>query len=369
VGGSRLSTRAPLPPAIYLRRPATTLPFPFGQPSLQLFTKARYAIWHGVRALGLQPGDEVLMPAYHCGLEVEPVVRAGLVCRFYDVSETFEPNVDELKELLGPRSRVLYLIHYLGFAQDASSWLRWCREQRLLLIEDAAQAWLTSTGGRPLGSFGDLSVFSLTKTLGVPDGGVLLSRRPLPPQPPGRSLGVKGVAARHAAWLLSRSSALASLGARLDGSGEDVPPDQEYARGNPEMPSATATRALVRRLLGDDPKAKRQRNYRFLLDNLGDLVPKAFVQLPEEASPFVFPIETDDKATLLLQLQDQGIRALDFWSIPHPSLPPTGFPHTARLRTRIVGLPVHQELRPSDLRRIVAAVRQAVRRTDAAQGH
>jgi hypothetical protein len=368
MSGSRLSTRPSLPPAVYLRRPASALPFPLEQSGLQMFTKARYAIWHGMRALGFQPGDEVLMPAYHCGLEVEPVVRAGLVCRFYDVTETFEPDPVELEALLGPRSRALYLIHYLGFAQDAPFWLRWCRERGLLLIEDAAQAWLASTGGQPLGSFGDLSIFSLTKTLGVPDGGVLLSSRSLPPPPVGRSLGAKGVAGRHAAWLLSRSTAFAAVGARLEADGEDMPPDQEYALGDPDAPSVTATHALVPRLLGRDPKEERQRNYQFLLDALGDLVPRAFALLPDGASPFMFPVETDDKATLLARLKERGIRALDFWSIPHPSLPPTGFPHAARLRTRIVGLPVHQELRPGDLRRIVAAVRDGSGLAEAAHG-
>ena len=51
-----------------------------------------------------------------------------------------------------------------------------------------------------------------------------------------------------------------------------------------------------------------------------------------------------------------GIDALDFWSIPHSSLP-SGFPRAAELRRSIVGLPVHQELRRSDLERIVRTVR------------
>jgi CelD/BcsL family acetyltransferase involved in cellulose biosynthesis len=79
--------------------------------------------------------------------------------------------------------------------------------------------------------------------------------------------------------------------------------------------------------------------------------------LPEGASPFAFPIETDDKPELLDRLQRHGIRALDFWAIPHRSLPSTGFPESARLRQRIVGLPVHQELRASDLERIVEVVK------------
>ena len=65
----------------------------------------------------------------------------------------------------------MYLIHYLGFPQDAPGWLRWCRERGLLLIEDAAQAWLASVGGRPLGSFGDMAIFSFYKAVGVPEGG------------------------------------------------------------------------------------------------------------------------------------------------------------------------------------------------------
>jgi dTDP-4-amino-4,6-dideoxygalactose transaminase len=357
---SWLSVRAPLPLGVYLRRPVPTLPFPLEEPTAQLFSKARYALWHGLHALGLQEGDELLMPAYHCGLEVAPVLRAGLVCRFYDTGPAIGPDPDQLEELLGPRSRALYLIHYLGFPQDSRFWLEWCRERGLLLIEDAAQAWLSRLGDRPLGSFGDLAIFSLAKTVGVPDGGVVVGASPPHRPSPRRRLGTGAVLDRHTAWLLSRSAWLAAMGRRLEHGPPLLPPDEEYASGDVDAAMATLTRTLLPRLLRHDPAARRRRNYQYLLGELGEHVPGPFAQLPDGACPSIFPIQSPDKAALILRLKSKQVRALNFWAFPHPALPTEAFPGAGRLREGIVGVPVHQELRLRDLEHIVAAVRSAI---------
>ena len=80
--------------------------------------------------------------------------------------------------LVGPATRALHVTHVLGFPAAAPRWRRWCDERGLLLIEDAAQAWLAADpqSGEPVGSWGDLSVFCLYKTLPVPNGGALLAR-------------------------------------------------------------------------------------------------------------------------------------------------------------------------------------------------
>jgi dTDP-4-amino-4,6-dideoxygalactose transaminase len=62
----------------------------------------------------------ILVPAYNHGSEIEALLRAGIVCRFYDVGESLEPDEEELEALLDTRVRPLYLIHYLGFPQDAA---------------------------------------------------------------------------------------------------------------------------------------------------------------------------------------------------------------------------------------------------------
>jgi dTDP-4-amino-4,6-dideoxygalactose transaminase len=352
---SQLGVWPPLPPGVYLRHPAPVLPFPLQEPGCRLFRKARHALFEGVRALGLEPGDEVLMPAYHHGSEVEALIRAGVGCRFYDPTSALEPDADELDALLGPRVRALYLIHYLGFPQDAPGWLAWCRQRGLMLIEDAAQAWLGSIAGRPLGSFGDLAIFCLYKTVGVPDGAALLSVRPAAPSSDGHPLGTYKLARRHGAWLISRSGLLATVGVHLEGGW--LPPQQELALGDTTAPPFSATGPLLRRLLKPDPRTSRQQNYRLLLEELADLTPTAFARLPAGAAPFAFPIQSDDKAGLLQRLQRHGISPLNLWAFPHPALPAERFPQAAELRSRLVGLPVHQELRSRDLERIVRAAR------------
>src|SRR5688500_15662062 len=72
---TRLDVRPPLPPDVYLRRPAKVLPFPFGEPRARVFAKGRHAVARGALALGLVPGDDVLVPAYHHGSEVEALLQ------------------------------------------------------------------------------------------------------------------------------------------------------------------------------------------------------------------------------------------------------------------------------------------------------
>jgi hypothetical protein len=78
---------------------------------------------------------------------------------------------------------------------------------------------------------------------------------------------------------------------------------------------------------------------------------RPFDRVPDGASPFFFRVEADKKGELLEWLRRRGIDALDLWSVAHPLLP-SGFPRVRALRTRVVGLPVHQELRRHDLERV-----------------
>lgn len=87
----------PLPPDVYLRRPTRDPPFPLAAPDCLVLRKARQALFFGIQGLGLGPGDEVLLPAYHHGSEVEAFLRTGVSCRFYDVDPTLRPDLAALK--------------------------------------------------------------------------------------------------------------------------------------------------------------------------------------------------------------------------------------------------------------------------------
>lgn len=332
------------------------LPFPLDDPRCRLYTRGRHALWHGLRAAPLAAGDAVLAPAYHHGSEIEVLLQLGLECRFYALTETLEPDEERLDALLTPTVRALQLVHYLGYPQDGARWRRWCDERGLLLIEDAAMAWLAETRAGSVGTHGDLAIFCLYKTFGLPDGAALVSRWPPEREPATSRIEPREIAGLHLAWLAQRVP-VARLSADNEGMVEEYDPALDFALGDPgERPAAT-TIALLQRIADPAAAARRRANARILLDELGDEVAPPFQRLPDGAAPFALPLRSTEKRSLLRRLDGSGVSALDFWSVAHPSLSADRFPEIADRRATTVGLPVHQELTLADLERMLRAVR------------
>lgn len=348
----------PLPLDVYNRRPASRLPWPLEEPTCRLFSRARQGLFAAVKAIGLVPGDEVLVPAYHHGSEIEALARAGLSCRFYDAGENLEPVEDELEDLLTERVRALYLTHYLGLAANAAWWRKWCDERDLLLIEDAAQGWLSRRAGRAIGSHGDVSMFCLYKSFGLADGAAVLCKPPARAAADSARWGGGHLAIRHGSWLAQRWPLVGALRRRFDSrSGYDSSSDFEL--GDPTRGVFGSTRFLLPRVAAEDASFRRYANYLTLSRELGDSIPEEFPALLHGASPFGFPVATEEKETHLTRLACRGIVALNFWSRAHPSLDPSRYPRATDLRNKIVILPVHQELGSSELRRIIDAVQES----------
>ena len=360
----RLSIWPTLPPDAYWRTPRAQLPFPLEEAGFRLFSRARHGLWQGARALGLGEGDAVLTPAYHHGSEIEALQRVGVGCRFYEVDDDLQPpDEDRLDELLAPDVKALYLIHYFGFPQMAERWKSWCDRHGLLLIEDAAMAFLSTRDGRHVGSFGHLAIFCVYKTFALPDGGAMVCSSPVPDVRGGRPpLGLKNSLARTGSWLAQRSK-LFSTAHELVGGHHQQLWGQDFDLGDPFTPASRMTSMIVRRLADPDAAARRRSNYRFLAEELGDRLRPLFPDIPEGSSPvaFLFRLEPEEQAVMRKELGEHGVRLANFWMVPHPSLPEEGFERTRSLRLSVVGLPVHQELRSQDLRRIVTSLRAATR--------
>ena len=366
---AQLSVWPPLTPLAYAGRKAQTTPFPLQEPNCRLFVRARHALYAGVAALGLEPGDQVLVPAYHHGSEVEALRRAGMDCVFYGATPDLEPDQQELTSLIGPRTRALYLIDVLGFPRDAVGWRRWCDERGLLLIEDAAQAWLATIDKHPVGTHGDLSIYCLYKTLPLPYISAAVSRPPMQHPLGPRGSDLRRVTALHFAWASEKRVLVDRLthrreAATVPDSRQPYSTEADFALADPTLRPGPWARFLLSRLAEEEPARARRENYRLLLEQLADLVPAPFGDLPDGASPFAFPVETSDKALLVQRLADRGIRAVNFWSTPHPSVPPDLAATAAPRRQSTIGLPVHQRLTNTDLDRIAEAVRPRTRRHD-----
>lgn len=134
-----------------------------------------------VAALGLGPGDEVILPTFTIISCVAAVVRAGATPIFVD-SDPLTWNIDiaKVEPLVSGRTRAIMAVHTYGLAVDMEPLLALARRHGLHVIEDAAEAHGAKCRGRPCGSFGDVSTFSFyaNKLVTTGEGGMVLTDDP-----------------------------------------------------------------------------------------------------------------------------------------------------------------------------------------------
>lgn len=127
-------------------------------------------------ALEVGPGDEVLVPGYLWVSCVSAVVRAGAIPKLVDIDESFCIDPEDLKRKIGPNSRAVLCVHMSGAPGRIQEIADICREKGLALVEDCAQAAGASVGGRPVGRFGDIAIYSfqLNKNMTSGEGGLMV---------------------------------------------------------------------------------------------------------------------------------------------------------------------------------------------------
>jgi dTDP-4-amino-4,6-dideoxygalactose transaminase len=130
----------------------------------------------------LQPGDEVIAPSYTFVSTVNAFILRGAKIVFCD-SRIDHPGIDEvkIKELITPKTKAIVVVHYAGVACDMDEVMDIANENKLFVIEDAAQAIDSYYTGKdevkkPLGSIGHLAAFSFheTKNIISGEGGMLV---------------------------------------------------------------------------------------------------------------------------------------------------------------------------------------------------
>jgi hypothetical protein len=351
-------------------------PFPLGAPRTTLYYFARNAVYHGARLSGLA-GREVLVPAYHHGVEVGALAAAGAVPRFVRVDGRMRLDLEDAERRIGPRTRALYVIHYAGFAQPMDDVNALARRRGLLVVEDCALSLLAAEGERPLGSTGHLGVFCLYKTLPVPNGGALVVNDPeVGGAPPAPDTAPLASTLSHAAGSLLANAALrlGPAGERLRAAVRRAYALARGASGLRPVSTGTMTFDPARKDLGMSPLSSlvartvdaaeivgaRRRNYFLLLGRLRDRVPPVFGEVPAGACPLFYPLLCEDKAAVAARLLARGIETVDFWREGHALCPAHEFPETAALRRRVLELPVHQDLGPEDMARIARDVQEVL---------
>jgi dTDP-4-amino-4,6-dideoxygalactose transaminase len=129
----------------------------------------------------LKPGDEVILPSYTFSSTATAPVLAGADLVFADIRPD-TMNIDEAKieAAITKRTKAIIVMHYAGIACEMDTIMDIARQNNLLVIEDAAQAVMSSYKGRALGTIGDFGCYSFheTKNYSMGEGGAIVINNP-----------------------------------------------------------------------------------------------------------------------------------------------------------------------------------------------
>ena len=326
---------------------------------LERFLPAERTAWYGygrqalaaalLRA-GVRPGDRVLLPGFICRDALAGLAAAGAAPAFYAVDERLCADLASVEREGAAGARAVVAVNYFGFPQPLGRLRAWCRAQGAALIEDNAHGFLSADADAPLGLRGDLGVFSLRKTLSLPNGAALVDCR-------------DGAAATAAAGRLElpralerryrmkdvlkqlmRAGGLQGASAMISGvrwlkrANPNAAPAVERM-GDPEtaMPRAACSplvAQLLRRCDVGAEQARRRRLYDLCRQRLGGVpgVEPLFGERPEGVAPYGFPFRFtgEEPAAFLTRWRRRGIEIIAWPDLPS-AVQPHAPPHYRRV--------------------------------------
>lgn len=152
-----------------------------GVPKALLTTSCTHALEMAAILLNIQPGDEVIVPAFTFVSTVNAFVLRGAVPVFCDIRpDTLNMNEKLLPELITPKSKVIVPVHYGGIGCEMNEIMGLANRHGISVVEDNAHGLFGSYQGKNLGSFGCMATqsFHETKNLHCGEGGALLINEP-----------------------------------------------------------------------------------------------------------------------------------------------------------------------------------------------
>jgi len=352
---------------------------------------ARAGIALALRLLDAGAGQRVLLPAYHCASMVEPVLWAGAQPVFYRVDRELRADLDDVRRCLTAGASALVASHYFGVPQPLRELTELCRKHEVPLIEDCAHALFGTTDtGLGVGAVGDFAVASLPKFFPTGIGGLLRRNRGVQVvrlRRPSLRRELRGLlspletAARfhrggHWIRILARLRGVVPAAPLEEAAGAPVDADvaTEPEDEGGQMPAVIgsfryldpneigvraplATRALWRWSDRAGLAAVRRDHWQVLVQGLAG-VQRARVmwdRIPENCVPYMLP--------LLLERPEQDFAVLKRLGVPlfrWEDMAETDCPVAAHYRVALVQVPCHQGLTATDLRWLVARLREVL---------
>jgi len=300
------------------------------------------ALHVGNLALGLQAGDEVIVPSFTFAASANSIALTGATPIFCDVDPVyFTLDPEKVRSLITPKTKAIMAVHLYGQMADMASLKVLAKEFDLFLIEDAAQAHGAHLNGTPAGGWGDFGAFSFypTKNMTTGEGGALTTSQAK----------------------IDRSSRL------LRNQGMVERYKNEVVGLNNRMTELEAVIGIQQLKRIDNFNSRRIRNASILSTALSGL---NGVQVPtvRPNSKHVFHqytiLVTQDRDQFSKELAKLNVQSAAYYPTPVHRLPAfrvdANLPVTAQLTSACLSLPVHPSLSRSKVQKVAMAVRQVL---------
>ncbi len=139
-------------------------------------TNGTAAIEIALRAVGVKPADEVIVPSYTFVATASSVLSIGAVPVFADIEpETYMMDPDSVEAVITPKTKAIIPVYIGGGPADLDRILKIARDRDLRVVEDAAQAHGAEWNGKRIGGDGDIAIWSFqsSKNLTAGEGGAM----------------------------------------------------------------------------------------------------------------------------------------------------------------------------------------------------
>lgn len=345
-----ISDRPGLPLRILLSRStAKDLPYPFTAENAMYFLNGRACIYHSIDIMNLTPGDSVLLPAYLDEAVVKPFLEKGVSIIFYEVNYDLTANIEDILSKITRRTKAVFVINYFGFPQPLEHLKKICKEHGLYLIEDNAQGLLSRDGNRFLGTFGDISIFSIRKTIPTPDGGILVLNNKSMLRKPRLKESLRSPS-RVPLYFTVLDLVLRDSQSKYNFSFMPIHVftgkiSSMLHENYINVSISGISLKIIKNTDFNEVYIKRRHNFEFILDKIHSVknVRPIFDHLPRGVCPWGFPILIKSRNKVHRYFRKRGIILPIHWILPS-IIPLDKFPISRFLQEHIITLPVHQGL-------------------------
>jgi dTDP-4-amino-4,6-dideoxygalactose transaminase len=301
-------------------------------------------LYIAMHALGVKPGDEVIVPAMSWISTSETVTQAGGKVVFCDVDpHTHTLDVNKLAGLVTPRTVGIIPVHLYGHPADMDAIMSLANRHGLWVIEDCAQAHLAICGDRTVGTIGTVGSFSFY---------------------PGKNLGAMG----DAGALITNDSALARKMAMFARHGGIKKGDHEIEGINSRLDGLQAAILSVKLPFLKTWTFRRREIAALYREGLGSV---ASLHLPKEADGrthvyHLYVVLHEDRDGLATHLRARDIQTVVNYPRALPFLPcyaryrarPEDFPNAYKLQSQCLSLPLFPEMSGKQISAVIDAVQR-----------